>query len=224
MTGNRVPTAVLISGSGTTLQALIDASAEADFPASLDLVISNKPGVKGLERAEKAGIKTSVIPHKDFSSRLDFDMAVHEQLRAAGIEFVCLAGFMRILTAQFINLWLGRMLNTHPALLPSFKGNRAQEQVLASDVTISGCTIHSVIPELDAGPIVAQGAVPRLASDDLDALSARVRAAERLLYPLAVRSFLGQQVELPETSHMILSNNPRITYDSPAATAVPKGD
>ena len=134
MTGNRVPTAVLISGSGTTLQALIDASAEADFPASLDLVLSNKSGVKGLERAEKAGIKTLVIPHKDFSSRLDFDMAVHEQLEAAGIKFVCLAGFMRILTAEFINLWLGRMLNTHPALLPSFKGNRAQEQVLASDL------------------------------------------------------------------------------------------
>ena len=224
MTGPRTSTAVLISGSGTTLQALIDAATAEDFPASLDLVISNKPGVKGLERAEAAGIATQVIPHKDFSSRLDFDMAVHHRLKAAGIEFVCLAGFMRILTAEFSNLWLGRMLNTHPALLPSFKGNRAQEQVLASDVTISGCTIHSVIPELDAGPIVAQGAVPRFANDDLDALSARVRSAERLLYPLAVRSFLGQTVELPETTQMILSNNARITYDSPAAAAVPEGE
>lgn len=212
MSDTRVSTAVLLSGSGTNLQALIDASREEDFPARIDLVISNKPGVKGLERAEQAGIVTAVIPHKDYASRLDFDMAVHERLIEAGIDFVCLAGFMRIMTEDFIGKWLGQMLNIHPALLPAFRGNRAHEQVLASDVTLSGCTVHGVIPDVDAGPIVAQGVVRRYATDDLDSLSARVRQVEHILYPLAVRSFLGQDVTPPETDGMMVSTNPRVRF------------
>ncbi|MEM9234923.1 MAG: phosphoribosylglycinamide formyltransferase [Pseudomonadota bacterium] len=214
----RKPTAVLISGSGTTLQSLIDASQADDFPAEIMLVISNKPGVPGLERATKAGIDTLVIPHQEYETRDAFDAAIHESLEARNIELVCLAGFMRILTTGFTEKWLGKMLNIHPALLPSFKGHRAHEQVLASDVTISGSTVHAVIPELDAGPIVAQGAVPRLPEDDLNSLSARVRGVEQQLYPLAVRTFLGQRPSLPVTDGMILSNNPQILFGSDVAS------
>ena len=221
MSSARKKTAVLISGSGTTLQSLIDAAQDDDFPADIALVISNKPGVKGLERAEKAGIPTLVIPHRDYDSREAFDAAILDALNEAGIELVCLAGFMRILTTGFTEHWLGRMLNIHPALLPAFRGNRAHEQVLASDVTLTGSTVHAVIPELDAGPIIAQGAVPRLPGDDLPALSARVRDAEQLLYPLAVRTFLGATAELPVTKGMLFSNNPNVTFGSAAAGARP---
>lgn len=217
MSRERVSTAVLISGTGTTLQSLIDSAKDENFPARLDLVISNKSDVQGLERAEKACIQNLVISHRDYDDRLPFDMAIHQELKSRGIECVCLAGFMRILTEEFISLWRGRMLNIHPSLLPAFRGNRAQEQVLNSDVTIAGCTIHTVVPELDAGPIIAQGAVPRLPEDDLPTLTARVRHVEQLLYPLALRSFLGDPLELPVTEGVILSNNPQITFDSQAA-------
>lgn len=214
---NRRRTAVLISGSGTNLQSLLDASQADDYPASIDLVISNKHGVGGLARAERAGVKTVVIPHKEYDSRDAFDAEIDNALRRQNIELVCLAGFMRILTTGFTQKWQGRMLNIHPALLPAFRGNRAHEQVLASDVTVTGCTVHVVVPELDAGPIVAQGVVRRSADDDQSSLSARVREVENLLYPLAVKSFLGQKIQFPVTTDMLLSNNSRIRYDSEAA-------
>lgn len=207
-------TAVLISGSGTNLQALIDAQADG-FPAQIDLVISNKADAYGLERAKAADIPTAIIPHKDYPSRAAFDEAVQDRLASKGIEFVCLAGFMRILSDGFVNIWSNRMLNIHPSLLPAFKGHNAHEQVLASSVALSGCSVHAVTRDLDGGPIVAQAAVPRLAADDHSALAARVQAAEHLLYPLAVRAFLRGPDDLParpEKPNILFGLNENVRY------------
>ncbi|MGV6819536.1 MAG: phosphoribosylglycinamide formyltransferase [Parvularcula sp.] len=191
----RYRTAILLSGSGSNFQALAESAQHTDsFPADIKLVLSNRPDAFGLERAKGFGIKTATLDHKTFSSRQTFDEAIHAELTKNEIEIVLLAGFMRIITAELASLWEGRMLNIHPALLPSFRGNRAHEQVLQSSVTVTGCTVHTVIPEVDAGQIIGQAVVPRLATDGPEALSARVRQAEHLLYPLAVRSYLRGEV------------------------------
>jgi phosphoribosylglycinamide formyltransferase-1 len=183
----RVRTGVLVSGGGTNLQALIDASAAPDFPAEIVLVISNRPGVKALERAERAGIATEVIRHQDFDGRAPFDAALDRALRAAGCEILCTAGFMRILTADFVNGWRDRMLNIHPSLLPAFTGLNTHQRALDASARIAGCTAHLVIPDLDAGPILAQAAVPVLAGDTAETLAARVLEQEHRIYPLALR-------------------------------------
>jgi phosphoribosylglycinamide formyltransferase-1 len=134
--------AVLISGSGTNLQALIDACASTEFPARIVLVISNRAIAAGLKRAELSGIPTKVIPHNHYPSREAFDAAIDASLRSAGVEFVCLAGFMRLLTPGFVNLWRDRLINIHPSLLPAFKGMDAVEQALAAGVRTTGCTVH----------------------------------------------------------------------------------
>lgn len=189
MTG-RIRTAVLISGNGTNLQALIDAHREPSFPADITLVVSNVAGAFGLRRAEQAKIRTLTLPHRDFASREAFDAALNAALGMQAIEFLCLAGFMRILTPGFVAAWQGRLLNIHPSLLPSFRGHDAHRQVIASSVAVSGATVHAVTAELDGGPVVGQAVVPRLADDTEDTLSARVRAAEHRLYPLAVEAYL----------------------------------
>jgi phosphoribosylglycinamide formyltransferase-1 len=178
---------VLVSGRGSNLQALIDACADPSFPAEIVLVISNVPGVYALERAEKAGIPTRTIPHKDFASREAFDVAMDAELRSAGVEIVCLAGFMRLLSAPFTQGWAGRMINIHPALLPSFKGLHTHQRALDEGVKLHGCTVHLVTPDLDAGPILVQAAVPVLPQDDSDSLAARVLEQEHKCYPLALR-------------------------------------
>ena len=178
---------VLISGRGSNLQALIDAAADPSFPAEIALVISNRADAGGLERAEAAGIATIVIPHKDFASREAFDGALNDTLRAAGVGLVCLAGFMRLLTAGFAESWHDRLINIHPSLLPSFKGLDSHAQALAAGVRFSGCTVHFVRPEMDAGPIILQAAVPVHDGDDEGALAARILEAEHRCYPLAVR-------------------------------------
>jgi phosphoribosylglycinamide formyltransferase-1 len=178
---------VLISGRGSNLQALIDAAADPAYPAEIALVISNKPDAGGLERAQAAGIATEVIPHKNFPDRESFDAALDKTLRAAGVELVCLAGFMRLLTAGFAQGWHDRLINIHPSLLPSFKGLDSHAQALRAGVRLSGCTVHFVRPEMDAGPIIVQAAVPVLDGDDEDALAARILTAEHRCYPLAVR-------------------------------------
>jgi|TARA_R110002096_G_scaffold416576_1_gene619188 phosphoribosylglycinamide formyltransferase 1 len=182
-----VDVAVLISGSGTNLQALIDACADGDFPARIALVISNNPGVKGLERAEAAGIATKVINHRDFESREAFDEKLHEALKESGVKLICLAGFMRILDARFVNRWRNRMLNIHPSLLPSFKGLHTQERALEAGVRFTGCTVHFVNPELDDGPIIAQAVIAIGADDDADTLSAKVLEKEHIIYPQALK-------------------------------------
>ena len=176
----------MISGSGTNLQAMIDASQEDSFPAEIAIVISNNPSAYGLKRAESANIPIKIIDHKLFDKREDFDAAVNIELKKADCELVCLAGFMRILSEQFVNHWPMKIINIHPSLLPSFKGINVQKQAIDAGVRISGCTVHFVISELDAGPIIAQAAVPVLKKDTPDSLSARILQQENQIYPLAL--------------------------------------
>lgn len=178
---------VLVSGRGSNLQALLDACADPSYPAEIVLVISNVPGAYALERAERAGVPTLTIPHKGFPSREAFDAEMDKALRAAGVEIVCLAGFMRLLSTPFAEGWRGRMINIHPALLPSFKGLHTHRRAIEAGVKLHGCTVHLVTPELDDGPILVQKAVPVLASDDEDTLAARVLEQEHKAYPEALR-------------------------------------
>ncbi len=178
--------AVLISGNGTNLQALIDACAAPDFPAEIALVISNRPDAYGLERAEKAGIKAITIDHKSFDDRESFEDSVHEALTEAKVQLVCLAGFMRILTATFVRRWQDRLINIHPSLLPAYKGLNTYERAIEDGVRFAGCTVHYVRPDVDTGPIIIQAAVPVLSDDDPDSLAARILPQEHIIYPEAV--------------------------------------
>jgi phosphoribosylglycinamide formyltransferase 1 len=177
---------VLISGRGSNLQALINACKKRDYPAEIVLVISNVPQAQGLLRAEAALIPTLTIDHKDFPSREDFDAALDTALNEAGVELLCNAGFLRLHTAGFVERWRDRHLNVHPSLLPAFRGLRSHERVIAAGCKITGCTIHFVRAGMDEGPIVAQAAVPVLASDTAETLAVRVLEAEHHLYPHAL--------------------------------------
>ncbi|MGE3066744.1 MAG: phosphoribosylglycinamide formyltransferase [Hyphomicrobiaceae bacterium] len=179
--------AILISGRGSNMVSLAEACRTPGYPAEVALVLSNRPDAAGLERARAAGLRTLVIDHKPFASRDAFDDAVDRALADAGAEIVCHAGFMRIQGDAFARRWLGRQLNIHPSLLPSFKGLHPHKQALDAGVRISGCTVHFVTPDLDSGPIVAQAAVPVLPGDDVAALEARILSAEHTLYPLALK-------------------------------------
>lgn len=192
----KVRTAILISGRGSNMRSLIAAAADPAFPAEIVLVISNVGSAEGLKHAANAGIATRVIPHKAFVSREAFDAAIDAALNEAGIEIVCLAGFMRILSDWFARKWEGRLLNIHPSLLPAFKGVRVHEQVLQAGVRVTGCTVHFVVPELDAGPIIAQAAVPVELGDTPEALAARVLQAEHKLYPAALEMLAEGRVKL----------------------------
>ena len=183
----RLRLGVLISGRGSNLAALIEASRRPEFPAEIALVVSNVADAQGLCRAEAAGLARKVMRNADYPDRAAFEVAVAEALDAAAVELVCLAGFMRMLSETFLERWAGRVVNIHPSLLPAFKGLEVHERVLASGVRISGCTVHYVVPEMDAGPIIAQAAVPVAASDTESSLGARVLRAEHQIYPLAVR-------------------------------------
>jgi phosphoribosylglycinamide formyltransferase-1 len=178
---------VLISGRGSNLASLIEAARAPDYPAEIVLVFSNKANALGLVHAAKAGIETSVISHKGYPSREEFDAAITEALKEARVELVCNAGFMRLHSAAFVREWSGRQLNIHPSLLPSFRGLKPQARALEAGVRIAGATVHFVSEETDAGPIIAQGAVPVPPGDDEDALSARILAMEHKLYPLALK-------------------------------------
>ncbi len=179
--------AVLISGRGTNLQALIDACAVPGFPAEIVVVASNVPGAAGLDRARAAGLETRIVDHRDHGGREAFEDTLHAVLTGSGAELVCLAGFMRLLTASFVDRWRDRLINVHPSLLPSYKGLGTHRRVLADGVRLTGCTVHFVRAEMDSGPIIVQAAVPVLDGDDEDALGARVLAAEHRSYPFAVR-------------------------------------
>lgn len=179
--------AVLISGRGSNLQALIDACQGEDFPAEIALVISNKADAYGLERAQKAGIPTKVLSHKDFTDRESFDTAMSDAIEAAGATFVCLAGYMRLLSDGFVRTWRDKLINIHPSLLPAFKGLHVHEQAIEAGVRFSGCTVHFVRPAMDEGPIIAQAVVPVLLGDTPDDLAARILQQEHALYPLALR-------------------------------------
>lgn len=186
MTRTRV--AVLISGRGSNMAALIEAAKRADYPAEIVLVASNVPDAGGLATASAAGIATTTVDHRAFGKdRAAFERALQDVLLRHRIELVCLAGFMRLLTPWFIEQWPQRMLNIHPALLPSFKGLDTHRRALEAGVKLHGATVHFVVPEMDSGPIIAQGAVPVHDQDTEVALAARVLAVEHRIYPLALR-------------------------------------
>jgi phosphoribosylglycinamide formyltransferase-1 len=191
----RKRTAILISGRGSNMEALIEAARAPDFPAEIVLVLSNRDDAGGLAKAKAAGIPTRTIPHKGLA-REDFDAQIDAALRAARVEIVCEAGFMRIHSAGFARAWAGRLINIHPSLLPAFKGVHVHEQALEAGVKISGCTAHFIVPELDSGPIIAQAAVPVLADDTAETLAARVLEQEHRIYPEALRLVAEGKVKL----------------------------
>jgi phosphoribosylglycinamide formyltransferase-1 len=182
----RVRTAVLISGNGSNLQALIDAARDSSYPAEIVLVVSNYPQAYGLIRAQAAGIATAVIVHGEFPTREAFDRAITHRLVEHRVECVCLAGFMRILSQEFSERWQGRMMNIHPSLLPKYKGLDTHARVLAAGDTEHGATVHWVTPELDSGEIIAQQAIPVLREDTVESLRERVHDVEHQIYPPAL--------------------------------------
>ncbi|XP_026014764.1 trifunctional purine biosynthetic protein adenosine-3 [Astatotilapia calliptera] len=194
----RTKVGVLISGTGTNLQALIEQAKRPCSSAEIVVVISNKPGVQGLKRASLAGIQTRVVDHKLYGSRAEFDGTIDRVLEEFGVELVCLAGFMRILTGTFVKKWNGKLLNIHPSLLPSFKGVNAQKQALQAGVRVTGCTVHFVAEEVDAGAIIVQEAVPVLGSDTEESLSDRIREAEHRAFPAALELVASGAVSLGE--------------------------
>ena len=177
---------VLISGRGSNLQAIIDAIVEGRLAARIAIVISNRAGAAGLERAARAGIETLVLSHKGYADRADYDRVLAGELKSRGVELVCLAGFMRLLGPAFIDEFPNAVLNIHPSLLPAFPGLDAQRQAFEHGVKVAGATVHLVTAELDAGPIVAQEAVPVLEEDTVESLTARILALEHRLYPSAI--------------------------------------
>jgi phosphoribosylglycinamide formyltransferase-1 len=189
--------AILISGRGSNMTALINAATAGGFPAEIALVISNRADAPGLATAAKAGVETLVIESKPFGKdRAGFEGVLQKALDDHRIELICLGGFMRLFTAEFVRHWYGRMLNIHPSLLPSFPGLDPHGQALRAGVKISGATVHFVIPETDAGPIVMQGAVPVADDDTADSLAARVLAIEHEIYPQALRLLATDGVRL----------------------------
>ena len=201
MTKKRV--AVLISGRGSNMTALIAAAKAPDFPAAIVLVVANVPDAAGLGYARQAGIATAVVDHRAFGAdREAFERALDAALQAQSIEIVCLAGFMRLLTPWFVKRWSGRLLNIHPALLPQFKGLHTHSRALAAGVSEHGATVHFVVPEMDAGPIILQAAVPVIAGDTEATLAARVLEVEHRIYPQALRLVAEGRAALPagETS------------------------
>jgi phosphoribosylglycinamide formyltransferase-1 len=189
--------AILISGRGSNMAALIDAAKAPDFPAEIVTVISNRADAGGLEKAAAGGIPTEVIESKPFGKdRAAFEAAVQRALEKNNVELICLAGFMRLFTAEFVQSWYGKMLNIHPSLLPSFPGIDPAAQALKAGVKISGATVHFVIPETDAGPIVMQGAVAVRDDDTPETLAARILTVEHRIYPAALRLLAGSKVVL----------------------------
>lgn len=186
MSDGRVRTAVLISGRGSNMASLIAAAAAPDYPAEIVLVVSNRPDAGGLARAGEAGVATDVVDHKAFGDRESFERALDARLRAAGIELVALAGFMRVLTPWFVERWENRLVNIHPSLLPDFRGVDTHRRALEAGVPEHGCSVHLVTLELDAGPVVAQERVPVLAGDTEATLAERVLQREHVLYPRAL--------------------------------------
>jgi phosphoribosylglycinamide formyltransferase-1 len=184
---SRTKVAVLISGRGSNMSALVEAAQAEDYPAAIVLVVSNRPEAAGLAYAEQHDIPTKVIDHRDFETREEFEAALTVALETAGVELICLAGFMRLLTESFVKDWQDKMINIHPSLLPAFKGLDTHARALAAGVKITGCSVHFVRPEMDSGPIIAQAAVPVLPGDTAERLAGRVLSAEHRIYPHALR-------------------------------------
>lgn len=210
--------AVLISGRGSNMAALIEAAKAPSYPAEIALVLSNRPEAAGLAHAEAMGIPTAVLDHRPHGKdRAAFECALQRVLDERRVEFVCLAGFMRLFTPDFVLHWQGRMLNIHPSLLPSFPGLDPHGQALRAGVKISGATVHFVIPETDAGPIIAQAAVAVRDDDNVDTLAARVLEAEHRLYPLALALLAAGRIKIVGARCLIEG----VDQTPPAALIVP---
>ena len=178
--------AVFVSGRGSNLQAIIDACENPNFPAQISVVVSNVPDAFGLERAQSANIETAVVNHKDYDGRESFEAALQEELGNHDVDLICLAGFMRILTAGFIDQWPEKIINIHPSLLPKHKGLNTHQRAIDVGDDMSGCTVHYVVPEMDSGPIIVQKSVPILDNDNEETLAARVLEQEHIAYPEAI--------------------------------------
>lgn len=196
MTRRRV--AVLISGRGSNMEALVAAAGQPNYPAAIALVVSNRPEAPGLRFAARKGMPHVVIDHKAHADKAAFEAALDSALRGAGIDLVCLAGFMRLLSPAFVETWRDRVINIHPSLLPAFPGLHTHERALSAGVRLHGATVHFVRAETDQGPIVAQGAVRVLPGDDAGTLAARVLEVEHRLYPLALRLVAGGRARVAE--------------------------
>ena len=183
----KLKVAVLVSGRGSNMQAILDATQEPDYPAEIALVVSNIEGAAALDRARDANIKTVTIAHKDFPDRESFDAEVTREIKKTGCQLVVLAGFMRLLSEEFCSTWHNQLINIHPSLLPSFKGLDVHQRMIDAAVRFGGCTVHYVRHEMDTGPIIAQAAVPVHPDDDADKLAARILEQEHKIYPLAVK-------------------------------------
>jgi len=215
VTFRRKRTAILISGRGSNMRALIERARSSSYPAEIVLVVSNRPDAAGLTFAKENNIACAVIDHKIYAGREEFERSMHVLLELHRIQLICLAGFMRMLTPWLIGQWQGRLLNIHPALLPAYRGLRTHERALADGVKIHGCTVHFVVPAMDEGPIIAQAAIAVLDSDTPASLAARVLAEEHAIYPAALscvaegrlrvegnRVFCGDPLILPDALHM----------------------
>ncbi len=198
MSQPRARVAILISGRGSNMRSLLEAARAENFPAEIALVLSNRSDAVGLAFAKAQGVATAVVDHKIYAGREEFERSMQAMLEVHRIELICLAGFMRLLTPWFVGQWRGRMLNVHPALLPAFRGLHTHERALAEGVKIHGATVHFVAPEMDAGPIIAQAAVPVLDSDTPELLGARVLAQEHKIYPLALALVASGRVKIAD--------------------------
>lgn len=193
---NKTKIAVLISGNGSNLQAIIDACKDSNYPAEIGLIISNNKDAYGLERAKTSGIAYEVINHKDFSTRESFDKQMDSILTKNKIEFICLAGFMRLLSGYFVNKWKNKLINIHPSLLPAFKGVNAQKQALDYGVKVTGCTVHFVTEDMDAGPIIMQKVIEIYSTDTEKSLTQRLLEQEHKCYVEALSLVLGAKNDL----------------------------
>jgi phosphoribosylglycinamide formyltransferase 1 len=182
--------AILISGRGSNMQALVKACEDKDFPAEVVLVLSNKAEAEGLKFAQEKGIKTAFVSHKEFPNREEFDKKVSEEVEKSGAEFICLAGFMRLLSLWFVQRWFDKLINIHPSLLPEFKGADAVGDAIKAGAKKSGCTVHFVREEMDSGPIILQAEVQVLSSDTKETLAAKILTKEHEIYPQALKKIL----------------------------------
>ena len=210
----RVRVGILISGGGSNMAALIAAARDPAYPAEIVCVVSNRADAGGLAKAGAAGVATAVVDHKDFATRETFERAVVAELDAHRVELVVLAGFMRLLTPWFIGRWHDRLINIHPALLPSYKGLHTHARALADGVKIAGCTVHFVRPEMDVGPIIVQAAVPVLDDDTAETLAARVLVQEHRIFPLALARVASGAARVVTDA----DGHERVTTDGPVAS------
>lgn len=198
---------ILISGSGSNMQALAEACLADEYPAEIKIVISDKADAGGLARAAKLGIKAIAIVRKDYDSKAAHEAAILAALDEANLDFLCLAGFMRLLSEDFINVWQGRMINIHPSILPLFAGLHTHQRAIDAGCRVHGCSVHFVTADMDEGPIISQAIVPVLPSDDADTLAARVLKVEHQLYPKCLALLASSGVRMDENERAVFDKN-----------------